>query len=136
MASSPTVELRQRISDLLGIREQTPAKTVERSQVPFGTDEQLETKALQQRSPRASDLFPVAIARKDVSTIGAAGETLAQLLDKPDLNAAINALVVKQADRRERFERNLSSFAVMADSALTMLDYDKLGTGWEGWGMS
>ena len=140
MPSSPTVDLRKTLAELIGAQRKTADQGVDevrgKAGSPFDRDAQVRTKELGGRPARASDLFPVAIARADVATAEGAGSALSKLLDRPELGASAKSIAEGLGEaERARFEKSLASFTLIADSALTMLDYDKLGTGWEGWGM-
>ncbi len=87
-------------------------------------------RALPERAPRAADLFPVALVRADVATVPRAAAALSALLSRPELADRIARLPASDA-----LDRTLGSLVLIADSALTMLDYAKLGTGWDGFGL-
>jgi hypothetical protein len=86
--------------------------------------------------PRAKNLFPTALRAKDVASASASAAALASLLGCPELEAiAQTARDRAQGDAADRLERALGAFALLADAALTMLDYDRMTTGWGGWGI-
>lgn len=86
-------------------------------------------------APRTKDLFPVAITVADVATPAKAADVLARMLAAPDLADRVTAAEARVAPAaKERFSRALSSLALVADAALTTLDYDRMSTGWDGFG--
>jgi hypothetical protein len=117
--------LGRRLAALLGPKAAEVPQPTEGSEV----DARLPTKQLGHRSRRASDLFPTAIVRSDVATADRSARVLAQLLDAPELELKLASIPVRD---RARFEKCLASFAMLADSALTALDYRALPMGWDG----
>jgi hypothetical protein len=138
MASSPTVQLSRQIQNLLGIQAEPADQGDVRVQgSPFDRDQQLATKTFGRRPLPPRDLIPVAPSRAEVGSVEGAGRVLATLLERPELEEKLSAIAAQLGpDERARFESSLGSFALITDSARTMLDYDRLGTGWEGWSMS
>lgn len=85
-------------------------------------------------APRARELFPKALRPADVAGVEASGAVLSKLLACPELEGVAREVGQRLAGGdRERFERSLGAFALLADAALTTLDYDRMTTGWDGW---
>jgi hypothetical protein len=104
---------------------------------PFAGDQQVETKKARQFDAVAKsvkELFPEAISRKDVASAADAGAVLARMFNNPDIEEQVAKAAAKlEGADREKFVRNLGAYALMTDSAATMLDYQACGTGWDGW---
>ena len=112
------------------------AKSTQRA-TPFAGDQQVETKKAQKFDAVArsvKELFPEAISRNDVGSAADAGAVLARLFNNPEIEGQVAKAAAKlEGEARDNFVRNLGAYAMMTDSAATMLDYAVCGTGWDGW---
>ncbi len=94
------------------------------------TDRQFPTVRMVARPSIAQrELFPRMLTRADLGNVEAASTALEKMLGLQGLQAVTRALAIEGP----RFRDALVSYAILADSALSALDYRVTGNGWKGW---